>query len=122
MQDGAVVQADLEVDGRRWQVSCVSMGNPHALVYSSGDGQQIKVLLVDLSLGPMWSLQQSCMLHVMQVLDLCVLLGTGKPYCICQIPEATVCKLVCHRSGVACRHRVCQRVLPKGLLQSRASA
>ena len=43
VQDGAVVQADLEVDGRRWQVTCVSMGNPHALIYSSGDGQQIKV-------------------------------------------------------------------------------
>ena len=29
---------DLEVAGRRWQVTCVSMGNPHALVYSSSDG------------------------------------------------------------------------------------
>ena len=42
LQDGAVVQAELEVDGRRWQVTCVSMGNPHALIYSSGERKQIK--------------------------------------------------------------------------------
>ena len=42
VQDGAAVQAELEVDGQRWQVTCVSMGNPHALVYSNGDRREIK--------------------------------------------------------------------------------
>lgn len=40
-----MVQAELEVDSQRWQVTCVSMGNPHALIYSNGDKRQIKVLL-----------------------------------------------------------------------------
>jgi len=34
----ALQPQDLEVAGRPWQVTCVSMGNPHALVYSSSDG------------------------------------------------------------------------------------
>ena len=33
-QDGnAVVRAPLQVAGRTWAVTCVSMGNPHAVVY-----------------------------------------------------------------------------------------
>ncbi len=40
--DGAVVQAPLSVAGRSWAMTCVSMGNPHAVTYSV-DGQPIKV-------------------------------------------------------------------------------
>jgi diaminopimelate epimerase len=41
-QGSTVVQQNLEVAGRSWAVTCVSMGNPHALIYSV-DGQPIKV-------------------------------------------------------------------------------
>jgi hypothetical protein len=41
-QGSTVVQQGLEVAGRTWAVTCVSMGNPHALIYSV-DGQPIKV-------------------------------------------------------------------------------
>jgi hypothetical protein len=42
LQDGTVVEQALEVDGRSWAMTCVSMGNPHAVTYSV-DGQPIKV-------------------------------------------------------------------------------
>ena len=41
-QGSTVVQQDLVVDGNTYKVSCVSMGNPHAIVYSC-DGKTIKV-------------------------------------------------------------------------------
>jgi diaminopimelate epimerase len=31
--DGRVIEAPLEVAGRKWGVTCVSMGNPHAIVF-----------------------------------------------------------------------------------------
>lgn len=37
-----MVQQALEVAGRSWAMTCVSMGNPHAITYSV-DGQPIKV-------------------------------------------------------------------------------
>lgn len=37
-----VVQQGLTVDGRTYAMTCVSMGNPHAVTYSV-DGQPIKV-------------------------------------------------------------------------------
>jgi len=37
-----VVEQTLEVEGRKWAMTCVSMGNPHAVTYSV-DGQPIKV-------------------------------------------------------------------------------
>lgn len=37
-RDGTAVAAPLEVAGRSWTVTAVSMGNPHAVVYSSSDG------------------------------------------------------------------------------------
>uniref|UniRef100_A0A0D9Y0I5 diaminopimelate epimerase n=1 Tax=Leersia perrieri TaxID=77586 RepID=A0A0D9Y0I5_9ORYZ len=40
----AVVQADLAVDGSTWQVTCVSMGNPHCVTFGTKDR---KVLHVD---------------------------------------------------------------------------
>ena len=41
-EGSAVVEAPLQVAGRTWAVTCVSMGNPHALIYSC-DGAPIKV-------------------------------------------------------------------------------
>ena len=38
----AVVQQELRVAGRAWAMTCVSMGNPHAVTYSA-DGRPIKV-------------------------------------------------------------------------------
>uniref|UniRef100_A0A0E0JBB8 diaminopimelate epimerase n=1 Tax=Oryza nivara TaxID=4536 RepID=A0A0E0JBB8_ORYNI len=40
----AVVQADLAVDGSTWQVTCVSMGNPHCVTFGT---KELKVLHVD---------------------------------------------------------------------------
>ena len=33
--EGAVVGAALEVDGRTWRVTCVSMGNPHCVTFGN---------------------------------------------------------------------------------------
>lgn len=41
-EGGAVVEAPLEVAGKQWAMTCVSMGNPHAVTYSAG-GAPIKV-------------------------------------------------------------------------------
>lgn len=43
-QSEAVVQAKLAVEGREWLMTCVSMGNPHAITFGTADGQDIKVL------------------------------------------------------------------------------
>jgi diaminopimelate epimerase len=40
---GVAVQAPLSVAGREWAMTCVSMGNPHAIVYSRDGGQALKV-------------------------------------------------------------------------------
>lgn len=46
LQDGIVIKATLHIPegsaGSDWTVTCVSMGNPHAIVYSR-DGQDVKV-------------------------------------------------------------------------------
>ncbi|CAD7702740.1 unnamed protein product [Ostreobium quekettii] len=50
--DGMVVAQELEVAGSEWTVTAVSMGNPHAVVFSR-DGKPIKIDDIDLpSLGP----------------------------------------------------------------------
>lgn len=41
-QGSTVVQQDLVVEGKTYKVTCVSMGNPHAVIYSC-DGEPIKV-------------------------------------------------------------------------------
>jgi hypothetical protein len=43
MQGEAAVKAGLEVDGKQWLVTCVSMGNPHAITFGTSDGDPIKV-------------------------------------------------------------------------------
>jgi hypothetical protein len=40
-EGSVVVQQDLLVDGRTWKVTAVSMGNPHAAIYSV-DGKPVK--------------------------------------------------------------------------------
>jgi diaminopimelate epimerase len=51
-QGSTVVEQALEVDGRKWAMTCVSMGNPHAITYSV-DGQPIKVDDLDIfAIGP----------------------------------------------------------------------
>ena len=37
LQGNAVVQAPLQVAGKEWLVTCVSMGNPHAVVFGTKD-------------------------------------------------------------------------------------
>lgn len=50
--NGAAVAAELQVAGKTWSVTCVSMGNPHAIVYSNSDGL-VKIDELDLaSIGP----------------------------------------------------------------------
>ncbi|KAI3862569.1 hypothetical protein MKX03_037673 [Papaver bracteatum] len=43
-KDQAVVKAGLEIDGATWNVTCVSMGNPHCFTFSTSE---FKNLLVD---------------------------------------------------------------------------
>lgn len=42
-QNEAVVQAPLAVDGQEWLMTCVSMGNPHAVTFGTAAGESIKV-------------------------------------------------------------------------------
>ncbi|GJP52649.1 hypothetical protein CLOM_g11749 [Closterium sp. NIES-68] len=54
--EGAVVRAPLEVDGVTWQVTCVSMGNPHCITFSSSASPEgLDVASIDLHrIGPMF--------------------------------------------------------------------
>lgn len=53
--DGAVVAQPLEIGGKTWLMTCVSMGNPHAITYSTADGQGIDVDTLDLAaIGPLF--------------------------------------------------------------------
>jgi hypothetical protein len=38
-QNNAVVKAGLEVDGLTWNVTCVSMGNPHCITFGTTNSQ-----------------------------------------------------------------------------------
>ena len=52
--DGAVIGEELEVGGQTYSVSCVSMGNPHALIYEV-NGKPIKLKDIDLgTVGPIF--------------------------------------------------------------------
>ncbi|KAF6263281.1 diaminopimelate epimerase [Scenedesmus sp. NREL 46B-D3] len=51
-QGSSVVQQTLTVEGRSYEMTCVSMGNPHAITYTV-DGQPIKVDDLDIfAIGP----------------------------------------------------------------------
>lgn len=42
---GHVVAAPLDVAGNTWKVTCVSMGNPHAVIYSNNTQETLEVWL-----------------------------------------------------------------------------
>lgn len=51
----AAVKAPLEVDGATWQVTTVSMGNPHAVIFGTTDQDVADVDALDLAhLGPLF--------------------------------------------------------------------
>lgn len=51
-QGSTVVQQQLQVAGKGWSITCVSMGNPHAIIYSNEDGP-VKIDEIDLfAVGP----------------------------------------------------------------------
>ena len=53
--DGAVVAQPLEVAGKTWLMTCVSMGNPHAVTYSTADGAPLNLDTLDLAgVGPLF--------------------------------------------------------------------
>lgn len=41
-QGSTVLKAPLSVEGKTYSVTCVSMGNPHAIIYSA-DGKDVEV-------------------------------------------------------------------------------
>ena len=45
VQGSTAVQAPLQVAGKDWLVTCVSMGNPHAVVFGTTQGN-LKVALL----------------------------------------------------------------------------
>jgi len=54
-EDPAVVQASLEVAGKSWSVTTVSMGNPHALIYAADGEVLTDVNGLDLAaIGPLF--------------------------------------------------------------------
>jgi len=53
--DGAAIQQPLEVAGQTYLITCVSMGNPHALIFSTADGAPVCIDALDLpGLGPLF--------------------------------------------------------------------
>lgn len=38
-KDQSVVKSELDVDGVKWNVTCVSMGNPHCITFGRKEGQ-----------------------------------------------------------------------------------
>ena len=50
-----MVQQRLAVDGQEWLMTCVSMGNPHAITFGLADGSGLRVDDLDLArIGPMF--------------------------------------------------------------------
>ncbi|XP_057970665.1 diaminopimelate epimerase, chloroplastic [Malania oleifera] len=52
-KDQSVVKSKLDVDGVAWNVTCVSMGNPHCVTFGTKDGQGLQVDELNLAeIGP----------------------------------------------------------------------
>ncbi|KAG0569747.1 hypothetical protein M758_6G109600 [Ceratodon purpureus] len=52
---GEVVKAPLVVDGKTWQVTCVSMGNPHCITFGEEGGEGLNVDALPLEqIGPLF--------------------------------------------------------------------
>lgn len=55
----AVVQAELEVEGLTWHVTCVSMGNPHCVTFGTKESKVLQVDDLKLSeIGPKFELHE----------------------------------------------------------------
>jgi len=53
--EGEVVKAPLEVDGKTWSVTCVSMGNPHCVTFGEHGGEELNVDSLPLEqIGPLF--------------------------------------------------------------------
>eukprot|EP01025_Chloroclados_australasicus_P044679 TRINITY_DN48591_c0_g1_i2.p1 TRINITY_DN48591_c0_g1~~TRINITY_DN48591_c0_g1_i2.p1 ORF type:complete len:354 (-),score=35.91 TRINITY_DN48591_c0_g1_i2:163-1143(-) len=55
--NGTVIKAPLQVDGKTWRVTCVSMGNPHAVIYSNDEEGEVDLQRIEPELnriGPMF--------------------------------------------------------------------
>lgn len=54
-KDGAAVKVPLGVEGKAWLVTCVSMGNPHCITFSTEDGEMLEVNSLPLEkIGPLF--------------------------------------------------------------------
>lgn len=54
-KNGAVVKVPLEVEGKTWLVTCVSMGNPHCITFAKEDGEMLEVNSLPLEkIGPLF--------------------------------------------------------------------
>ncbi|MCD7466286.1 hypothetical protein HAX54_002849 [Datura stramonium] len=52
-RDQSVVKSRLDVDGRAWNVTCVSMGNPHCVTFGTEQSQDLQVDELNLAdIGP----------------------------------------------------------------------
>ncbi|EXB67890.1 Diaminopimelate epimerase [Morus notabilis] len=52
-KDQSVVKSELHVDGITWNVTCVSMGNPHCVTFGTKDAQNLQVDELNLAeIGP----------------------------------------------------------------------
>lgn len=72
-QGSTVVQAPLQLAGQEWQVTCVSMGNPHAVVFGTKDSN-LQLNGIDIqSLGPQFETNsvfpKKTNTHFVEVLD-----------------------------------------------------
>lgn len=48
VQGDAVVKQELEIDGQQWLMTCVGMGNPHAITYGTTANPDLKVCDIDI--------------------------------------------------------------------------
>ncbi|KAL0054016.1 hypothetical protein WJX82_002439 [Trebouxia sp. C0006] len=72
-QGSTVVQAPLQLAGQEWLVSCVSMGNPHAVVFGNSNGN-LQLSDIDIrALGPQFETNsvfpKKTNTHFVQILD-----------------------------------------------------
>lgn len=44
-KDESVVKAKIEVDGVNWNVTCVSMGNPHCVTFGTQDNEVYSIFI-----------------------------------------------------------------------------
>lgn len=110
VQGEAAVKAPLEVDSKVWLMTCVSMGNPHAITFGTTDGETVKV-----KPPPFWctSPNQPIMLQY----SICVWLNPCPYYILTAhrpFPQILVVIFVASRT-LSCHHKqwcIARTVLP----------